>query len=104
MVDAGHDVLEVAATPIAAIPNDEVIAIAGGSPNIRIEHGVARGGEELVPRVELIAPVAGRAAVHVHDRRQARAARRSEQRGLDLPAVEAPVLDQRGLDEREVLE
>src|SRR5262249_5044230 len=67
VLHAGHDVLEVAATPVGTVGFDESFAVADGAPDGGIENGVAARGEKLAPNVDRVRPAAGGAAVNEDD-------------------------------------
>ena len=65
VVEAGHEVGEGLAAPVAVYAIDEGLAVAGGAARVDHDDDVAVGGEELgVPAVApVVAPCALRAAV-----------------------------------------
>src|SRR5258708_31381023 len=49
IINAGHDVFEVSASPVCMIAFDEFFAVANRAANVGIEHGVTMRGEKLAP-------------------------------------------------------
>ncbi len=71
-IRAGHDVLEIAAAPVEAVDDHEIIAVARRAADVRREDDEAARGQKLAPGVEAGRPGAGRAAVDEDDRGQLR--------------------------------
>src|SRR5262249_8341006 len=106
IVDAGHDVFEIGAAPIGAVAFDELLAVADGAANIRVEDGVAAGDEELPPGFDAIFPGAGRAAMDQRDKREfgvAIVVDGFEERGFNVLTIEGFVFVDLGSDESELL-
>ena len=98
-VDAGHDVLEVAAAPVGAVHLDEPLPVSGRSADVRIEDGVPARHEKLTPRLERVRPSSRRSAMNKDDERQPRVfCPRGwfQERRFDLHVVAVLVLDELG--------
>src|SRR5882724_3121529 len=67
VVDAGHHVPVIAATPVAAIRFDEFLAVTTGAADIGIENRVAPRSKKLSPGFDGVLPSTGGAAVDEGD-------------------------------------
>ncbi len=91
VVDAGHHVPVIAATPVAAIRFDEFLAVTTGAADIGIENRVAPRCKKLAPGFDGVLPSTGGAAVDEGDERKLRFAvvtGRFEKRRFDLHAID----------------
>ena len=71
VIDAGHHVLVVFDAPAPAPRRPQkVFAVASGAARIRVQHGIAIGGEELQLEIEVVAVGAVRSAVDGKNERQ----------------------------------
>src|SRR6266404_1898862 len=95
VVDTGHDVPVIAATPVAAIHLNEFFAVTARSANVGIKDRVPARRKELPPCFDGVLPGARGAAVDHSDERQFRfavVARRFQKSRFDFQAVEGFVL------------
>src|ERR1051326_1099362 len=67
VIDAGHQVLVIAAAPVVDASVGEFLAVAGAAARIDREHGVAASGVELRLWIEGVPELAMRAAVDGED-------------------------------------
>src|SRR6266513_6525828 len=71
VIDAGHHVLVVFDAPAPAPRRPQkVFAVASGAARIRVEYGIAIGGEQLQLEIEVVAVGAVRSAVDGKNERQ----------------------------------